>query len=93
MNVDTWFDTYKPKGNLLDPYASFDGSMFETFGQELDYVLRNGMRYVWTYSDSELHDGTIIRAGLHYGAIGYFVTEEPWTNPDMVIDVTTEVEE
>lgn len=84
---EAWQEFYKPITNHLDPNASWqddDGSgvMFETFGEEVEYVLQADRNHVWTYSDGD--DGsTIVCAGYWLvNRIGYFVTELPWSDPD-----------
>ena len=81
MSVDEWSDLYLPIVNHLDANASFDdgngGIMFETYGEEVEYVFAQPSAVVWTYVDGD--DGTYILAGRHYvNRIGYFITEYPW---------------
>jgi hypothetical protein len=88
QDADDWFKLYKPVVNHLYPNASWcypadgEGVMFETYGEEVEYVLQADPKHVWTYMDAD--DGlTIICAGYHYvNRIGYFITELPWTDPD-----------
>ena len=85
MNLEEWFEKYKPINNHLDDNASFqdehgDGAMFETFGEELEYVLKIANTEpdrVWTYVDGD--EGTWI-TNLYQlvNRIGYFITEVPY---------------
>lgn len=84
MTFEEWLDRYKPVPNHLDSNASFQdesgsGIMFETFGEELEYVLsvaNTEPRRVWTYMDGD--DGTFVGDGYHLvNRIGYFITELP----------------
>jgi len=49
MDFDEWFDTYKPIPNNIDTNASFDGHMFETYGDEVEFVKKADPAYIWMY--------------------------------------------
>ena len=83
--LETWMETFKPIANHLDDNASWQGYsetygadtgvMFETYGDEVEFVLSQPAENVWTYLDDD-YGNTIIIAGYHLaGRIGYFVTE------------------
>lgn len=73
-DIEDWADTFKPITNHLSNNASWDGIMFETYGDELDFVLKSDESKVWTYMDGE-EGGTILCAGYHLAnRIGYFIT-------------------
>jgi hypothetical protein len=80
MNFDQWAEKYKPVVNHLDQNASFQdengiGIMFETYGEEMEYVNKQDPRCVWTYADE---DGSYIVAGRRFAnRLGYFVCEVP----------------
>ena len=82
LTEETWFDTFKPLPNLIDPDASFsdgeNGYMFETYGKELEFVKAQDSNRIWTYSDGD-NGGTYISDGYHVvNRIGYFVTAVPY---------------
>ena len=78
LTDDEWFDTYKPIKNHLDPTASFDGCMFETYGEELEFIKNQKEFHIWTYGDGD-DGGTYIWNGYHVvNRIGYFLTEVPF---------------
>lgn len=83
--VNKWEELFRPVNNHLDENAGWqddngNGIMFETYGEQLDYVAEQNPHNVWTYTDGE--DGTFIQSGLHVtNRIGYFVTENQWTAP------------
>jgi hypothetical protein len=54
--------------------ASFDGCLFETYGEEVEFVYESDSKHVWTLLDC---DGKIrIAEGRHYvNRLGYFITE------------------
>lgn len=81
MTYEEWVDKFKPTYNHLVRDASFEGTMFETYGAELDYVLSitraTPLSRVWTYIDGE--GGTYIVEGYRLvNRIGYFITEVPY---------------
>lgn len=89
MQVEDWLAYYKPLVNHIDPNASWEGedgrgTMFETYGDELEFVLGCNPACVWTYCDNE--EGTpVVVSGLYsfqMGVIGYFVTQVPVADGD-----------
>jgi hypothetical protein len=85
MTFEEWLDKYKPIPNHLDSNASFqdedgEGIMFETYGDELEYVLsiaNSEPNRVWTYVDGD--EGTWVTNGYRLvNRIGYFITEIPY---------------
>ena len=80
--IDNQFeDRFKPIQNHLDDNASWGGAMFETYGEEMAFVLevheKNPNR-VWTIMDGEDND-MFIGNGLSYvNRVGYIITEVPF---------------
>lgn len=76
--LQSWEQTFQPINNHIDSNASLDGIMFETFGEELDFVLSNPARNIWTYID----DGSpVIISGFHLcNRLGYIVTKHSWAD-------------
>ena len=75
LTIDLWETTFKPIENTFDANASFDCIMFETYGEELEFVRSQPYENIWTYVDSD--GGTSIINGYHLvNRIGYFVTEK-----------------
>jgi hypothetical protein len=88
LGEEEWFNTYKPIINHLDPNASFQtdegvGYMFETYGDEVEFVKKQNPNCIWTYGDGD-DGGGYIWSGWHLvNRIGYFITEVPF--PDNTI--------
>lgn len=77
MDFDTWFDMYKPISNHIDTNASFDGAMFETYGDEVAFVKEQPEANIWMYGDGD-DGGSYIWSGWGFvNRIGYFITEVP----------------
>ena len=75
--LDAWEAKYKPIKNFI---TGEDDDKFETYGEELDYVLsvaNTEPRRVWTLVDGD--DGNLyIVDGYHLvNRINYFITKEP----------------
>lgn len=72
--------------NHLDDNASWGGAMFETFGEELDYVRMKAQKgnNVWTIIEGD-DDSMFIVSGVHLvNRIGYLITREEWTEETVV---------
>ena len=77
MDFDEWCETYKPIPNNIVEDSSFDGTMFETYGDEVAFVKKADPAYIWMYGDGD-DGGTYIWNGWHIvNRIGYFITEVP----------------
>lgn len=84
-----WADKYKPIKNHLvsDP----DQQMFETYGEELEFVQSVEPNRIWTYLQGDMSD--LICAGYHFvNRLGYYISEVPWTNEDDYVLLSVEVE-
>jgi hypothetical protein len=95
MTEDEWYEKYKPIKNHLDPNASWNGEMFETYGEEIEFVKSTPDNFVWTLLDV---DGeSIITNGQSWvNRMGYFVCEVPWNDDEfheILIDDDEEVDE
>lgn len=78
--VKTWeqFEKhYKPIKNTITDGAPFGNTMFETFGDDLEFLKKQNPKCIWTFiceGNSE-----IISSGVWYAnRLGYFVTEVPF---------------
>lgn len=91
MNYESWINTYAPVANHLDSNASFNGFLFETYGEEADYLKTVPANNIWTLRSGD--GGTVITAG--YGLVnrlGYFVTKTPWETGLELAVISEEVE-
>ena len=78
MDFDEWCDVYKPINNHIDKNASFDGAMFETYGDEYEFVKQSPEKNIWMYGDGD-DGGSYIWSGWGFvNRIGYFITEVPF---------------
>ena len=74
MTYEEWIKKYKPISNGFTIDAPYDNTMFETTGDEQDFVRMQNPNNVWTLCEE---DGTtFIQAGWQLvNRLGYFVTE------------------
>lgn len=81
MTEEEWFATYKPIPNHIDKNASFSdgehGYMFETYGDEVEFVKKADPAYIWTYGDGDDGGSYIWNGWSFVNRIGYFITEVP----------------
>lgn len=91
MDFEEWIETYKPITNLFDPCASFqnedgEGIMFETYGEEVEFVKSQDPDKIWMYGDGDDGGGYIWSGWGFVNRLGYFITEVPCP-PDTTIQV------
>jgi hypothetical protein len=94
MDFDEWVKTYKPILNQIDPTSSFDmgegGTMFETYGKEVEFVKEQNDSNIWMYGDGD-DGGSYIWSGWGFiNRIGYFITEVPCP-PNTTIQIQVSV--
>ena len=90
MDFDDWCEQYKPIVNHIDNNASFDngdgGLMFETYGDEVEFVKSQSPDKIWMYGDGDDGAGYLWSGWGFVNRIGYFITEVPCP-PDTTIQV------
>ena len=64
--------------NNYDEYSSFDGLMFETYGDEVEFVKSQPENRIWMYGDGD-DGGAYIWSGWGFvNRIGYLVSQLPF---------------
>lgn len=82
--IKEWEQTYKPQKNTISGHRGWEGLLFETHGDDWEYVATQPEENVWSYIDDE--DGTAFATGRwSENAMGYFICEVPWTEIDFFI--------
>ena len=95
MTEDEWLETYKPKTNHLDSNASWNGTMFEIYGEEVEFVKSTPDNFVWTLLDVD-GESLIVNGQSWVNRMGYFVCEVPWNDDEfheILIEDDEEVDE
>ena len=78
MTEDEWYEIYQPKNNHIDPDgASWGGTMFETYGEEVEFVQSTPENFVWTLVEVD-GKGILVNGYSYVNRLGYFVCEVPW---------------
>lgn len=82
MTMEEWEATYKPIYNHIDKHASFQdetgqGIMFETYGEEVEFVKSQDPACIWTYGDGDDGGSYIWNGWSFINRLGYFITEVP----------------
>ena len=63
--------------NNYDEYSSFDGLMFETYGDEVEFVKSQSPDKIWMYGEGD-DGGLYIWSGWGFvNRIGYFISQNP----------------
>ena len=97
ITYDLFEETYKPIDNHLDDNASYDNTMFETYGDEHQFVLDTlanpeTSKCVWTVIGD--NGATVLASGYHLvNRLGYIITEQPLAldcdvyvyDPDLIV--------
>ena len=82
LTYDKWVEKFKPIANIAatarGEEAAFDGTMFETYGDDLEAVRQTGSllpERIWTLIDGD--EGQVITNGFHIvNRVGYFICAE-----------------
>lgn len=89
ISYKEWEQTYKLINNPNNMDDDFWGCMFETYGTDIEYLKANHTaKYnLWTLVDNNPNSRYLdVVPGVHWvNRMGYFVTEVPWTDKDMVV--------
>lgn len=109
IEEDDFFANYKPiinhivrantDANIADTeICSYNGSLYETYGKELEHILRvannpKTRNKVWTLVDIDDNHYAII-AGYHLvDRFGYFITEKEWVTGTEEVKMDTTPDE
>jgi hypothetical protein len=82
--LDEFAEKYTLARNHIRPNEDFPaGCMFETFGDEMEFVRRQQQKKIWTLVEE---DGlSWLSAGFHFvNRLGYFVTLQEWQSKDEI---------
>jgi hypothetical protein len=83
-----WETKFKPKQNHL---SKFECKMYETYGEEYDYIKSLDPKYVWTNVQGDMSD--LLVAGVAWvNRLSYYVCEIPWEDEDDSVLLSVEEE-
>jgi len=89
LGWSAWADKYKPITNKFSKQP--DDIIFETYGEEVEFVRNYDPKYVWTNVQGDECD--LIVAGYAYvNRLSYYITEIPWENEEDYVLISVENE-
>ena len=89
VTYDDFLEKYHPIKNHLDENAGYDGFMFDTFDEQLHYILQTNThspQNIWTLIEGENND-MWLSPGYHYiDRFGFIITKEPVDRNELGVD-------
>ncbi len=79
LTEDEFYNQFTLVKNHLENNAAFDGCMYETYGEELEYIFQLAKKEnrVWTIIEGDRSDRVYYATGFHYvNRLGFLITEE-----------------
>jgi len=108
IHEDNFTELYNPQINHIErelqpdsiadeDICGWSGTMYETYGNEEDYVKHQNHKHVWTIvecdDDEDGNSVVCICAGLHHiNREGYFITEKPWESGAEYVEIVFELD-
>jgi len=91
ITYEKFVETYKPIKNHIIQDAPYNGCMFETFGKEIDYIVKlankpESKQYVWTLLECADEEQYIVPGYFLINRLGYFITEIPWESENIQVN-------
>ena len=84
-------EKYKPQKNHFSTTDMHDVTMYETYGEELEYIKSVDNNRLWTWIQGDMSD-LIVPGYCIVNRLGYYVTEIPWTDEDEYVLLSVELE-
>jgi hypothetical protein len=75
-------EKYNPIKNHINEDASFEGTSFETYDEELEFIQSQNPYNIWTLVCAE-DEYYIVPGFCWVNRESYFVTEKPFTDEDL----------
>jgi hypothetical protein len=79
MTEDEWDEKFTLIENHIQGYGT---QLFETYGEELAFVISQPADRIWTMVDTEGNGTSIISGMWLVNRIGYFISEESFSMDD-----------
>ena len=84
IDYDQWVEQYKP---IMNKHGEI--RMFETYGEDMDFLQQQDYHHVWTYVDDGDY-GNITNGFAFVNRLCYYMTEVAWEGEDTMYQVTWE---
>jgi len=95
ISEDRFYDHYIPQENHFDNNVGFGGCLYETYGEEEEYiekVLQETPKKVWTLVETDV-GFTIVAGSQFINRFGYFITEKEWETGEEFCDLDCDIDE
>lgn len=90
ISFEQFAEQYKPIQN--PNHQEDDNDLFETYGEELDFVRQQPNNLIWTLVDSD--NGLVLIPGYHFvNRVNYMVAEVAWENEDIEVKYCDELDD
>lgn len=89
ITFEEWMEEYNPiENHFNEEEGAYDNKMFETYGEELDYILNYPEKNkIWTLTGGDNESEYILPGYSIVNRQGYFITEKPWEYEDIEVDL------
>ena len=82
LTFDDWVEKYNPIKNHIVDHGSFDGLIFETYGDEVAFVQSQNPNNIWTMVWAE--DCYAVIPGFRWvNRENYLITEKPYAEENL----------
>jgi hypothetical protein len=82
LTFDDWIEKYNPIKNHIVDHGSFDGLIFETYGDEVAFVQSQNPNNIWTMVWAE--DCYAVIPGFRWvNREHYLITEKPYAEENL----------
>jgi hypothetical protein len=71
-----WFEQYGVDG---------DGRMYETYGEDMNYINSMPVSFVWTLIDGDEGQPLIVNGRAFVNRVGYYLTKKPHNPNDIIV--------
>ena len=90
ITTEEFFEKHQPIKNHFVQEAAYEDCMFETYGEEVQYIVNifnsDKKQYIWTLLEVENEESWIIPGYHYFNRLGYFITKIPWENENIQVN-------
>ena len=74
LKDDQWYETYEPEER-----------MYETYGEDMNYINSMPAQFVWTLLDGDEGDEVIVNGKGLVNRIGYYISKKPHNTKELIV--------
>ena len=86
ITFEKFQEKYKPIQNPFTKEGSYENTLFETYGKDLEFVRQQKSENIWTLIDCENEESWTIPGYHIVNRAGYFITEHSWKFQDIEVN-------